>query len=82
MRIVELGDCSMIIMKDSEDSIKFSIGNFYRNVPNNKEIYVENDTFTACQKSCDSVYTSGRLLLFFENSVDPGFKLHDRVKIY
>ena len=86
MRIVELGDCSMVIMKDSEDPPWVSVGDVYRRaqkqhakivvaVPNNVPYGY---TF---QKASDCVYTAGRLILYFDKKVKPDFHLHDKVTL-
>ena len=42
MQIVELGDCSMVIMKDSEDPPWISVGDIYRKaVKYGKKILVD-----------------------------------------
>lgn len=90
MQIVELGDCSMVIMKDSNDAPWFSVGKIYREAAeyNNRVILVEkwsddnpdiqNDI---SQKASECIYTAGRLILFFKDQVNPGFHLHDRVDL-
>ena len=82
MRIVELGDCSMVIMKDSEDPPWVSVGNIYRDaLKNGCQIMVDKGdqlTFGFLTAS-DCVYTAGRLVLFFKDSIPPKFKLHDKV---
>ena len=84
MQIVELGDCSMVIMKDSSDAAKFSIGNLYRFASKfNRPILVDKDdqlTFNYLESS-DAVYTAGRLVLFFKDSVPSRFKLHEKVRL-
>ena len=42
MQIVELGDCSMVIMKDSEDPPWISVGDIYRHANDNyKRILID-----------------------------------------
>ena len=87
MRIVELGDCSMVIMKDSEDPPWISVGKVYREAKeHNRVILVEksgnDDSDTQddiWQKASEYIYTAGRLILFFKDQVNSGFHLHDRV---
>ena len=91
MRIVELGDYSMIIMKDSEDPPYMSIGDIYREATERKlYIAVETDVnyyswkpieYPAFQVANESIYTGGRLLLFFGDLLSPHFHLHDKVKL-
>ena len=82
MRIVELGDNSMVIMKDSEDPPWVSVGHVYREaVKTGKKILVDNGnqlTFHYLEAS-DYVYTAGRLVLFFGDNIPSRFKLHDEV---
>lgn len=80
MRIIELGDYSMVIMKDSEDRIKVSIGDFYRFCYKNEyKITVEIPNTRHHQMSDDCIYSGGRLILFFKDKVLPEFKLHQKV---
>ena len=82
MQIVELGDCSMVIMKDSEDPPWVSVGDVYRNALRCKAgvilVEKENDE-DIFQKASDYIYTAGRLILFFKEQVNSGFHLHDKV---
>lgn len=85
MRIVELGDCSIVIMKDSSDSFTFSVGSIYRLSKETgrpiKVIKITEDcqSESRCETSSESVYTAGRLILFFKNDITFLFQLHDRV---
>ena len=90
MQIVELGDCSMVIMKDSEDPPWFSIGTEYREMKRweNYPMQVRgvrgelNEPCTNWVKSSDCIYTAGRLILYFQDvDLNSIFKLHDRVKL-
>lgn len=85
MQIVELGDCSMVIMKDSDDSMRFSVGKLFRRIHEqlccNIEVAKANDQ-RVYQTSSDSIYTAGRLLLFFKEAIRPEFQIHDKVIIY
>ena len=82
MQIVELGDCSMVIMKDSEDPPWVSVGNVYREASRyGRTILVDKGnqlTFNYLESS-DYVYTAGRLILFFKNDIPQRFQLHDKV---
>ena len=82
MRIVELGDNSMVIMKDSEDPPWVSVGYIYREaVETGKKILVDSGdqlTFHYLEAS-DYVCTAGRLVLFFRDNIPSRFKLHDKV---
>lgn len=80
MQIVEIGDCSMVIMKDSEDPPWVSVGDTYRKAQEcNSQIRVENDRYS--MKASDSVYSAGRLVLFFKDDIGDRFHLHDRVTL-
>ena len=82
MQIVELGDCSMVIMKDSEDPPWVSVGNIYRiAIKYNDTILVDKgDQLTYHYlESSDYVYTAGRLVLFFKDAIPSRFQLHDKV---
>lgn len=82
MRIVELGDNSMVIMKDSEDPPWVSVGDVYRRASKkNRNILVDlGDQLTVQYlESSDYIYTAGRLVLFFKENISSRFKLHDKV---
>jgi hypothetical protein len=90
MQIVELGDCSMVIMKDCLDSPWFSIGDKYRSMLQWKNFPMQvrgiegeiNRPCTNWVKSSDCIYTAGRLILYFNNvDLNTIFKLHDRVEL-
>ena len=79
----------MVIMKDSEDPPWVSVGDTYRwaqkhNNPISVEKWTYNGNRGHCvyQKASDSVYTGGRLILFFLDNVKPEFNLHDRVELH
>jgi hypothetical protein len=82
MRIVELGDCSMVIMKDSDDPPWVSVGNIYRKASKyNQSILVDkgNQLTYNYVESYDYVYTAGRLVLFFKDDISNRFSLGDKV---
>jgi hypothetical protein len=82
MQIVELGDCSMVIMKDSEDPPWVSVGNIYMEAVNKKKsILIDkgNQISINYLESSDFVYTAGRLILFFKENIPPRFHVHDKV---
>jgi hypothetical protein len=82
MQIVELGECSMVIMKDSEDPPWVSVGNIYRRAVNwHRPIIVDKgeQITTSYLVTSDCVYTAGRLVLFFKDAIPSRFKLHDKV---
>ena len=83
MQIVELGDCSMIIMKDSEDSPWFSVGALYRYaVKRGGNFWVaQMEAPYDMQRATDYVYTAGRLVLFFSEKIRPTFYLHEKVNL-
>ena len=82
MRIVELGDCSMVIMKDSEDPPWVSVGDVYRNASMcDISILVDKGYQLSCDylDASEYVYTAGRLVLFFKDKIPSRFQLHDKV---
>lgn len=89
MQIVELGDCSMIIMKDSDDAPWFSVGKIYREAERYHRVIVVEKRFDdeprikydVEQASSEAIYSAGRLVLFFQDQVNPGFHLHDKVHL-
>ena len=82
MRIVELGDCSMVIMKDSEDPPWISVGNTYRRASENGyQISVLSESSSEAVVASDYVCTAGRLILFFKDSINSEFHLHDKVSL-
>lgn len=87
MRIVELSDYSMVIMKDSEDAFYNSVGDIYRKAEEAQRIIgvtrmVYDDHGFYCEDgwaSSDSyIYSGGRLVLFFKDKIE-SFKVHDKV---
>ncbi len=87
MQIVELDDCSMVIMKDSEDPPWVSVGDIYRKATRKDQkrkirVYVQTlqDGYM-CEVSSDYIYTAGRLVLFFKDKIHPEFKLHSIVEL-
>jgi len=81
MQIVEIGDCSMVIMKDSGDPPWMSVGNYYREAKeNNCSIVVSTGYYT--ERVSDFIYAGGRLVVFFKDSIEDKFYLHDKVNIY
>ena len=83
MRIVELGDCSMIIMKDSEDPPWVSVGDVYREASRGgKSIMVDIDQITSHYVvASDFIYSAGRLILYFDCPIPDRFHLHDKVSL-
>ena len=82
MQIVELGDCSMVIMKDSEDPPWVSVGSLYREAYKyDRLILVDkgNQLTPEYLEASDYIYTAGRLILFFKDSIPLRFQLHDKV---
>ena len=82
MRIVELGDCSMVIMKDSDDPPWVSVGSIYREASKHgRKILVDKGdqlTLNYLEPS-DFICTAGRLILFFKDSIPSKYQLHDKV---
>lgn len=83
MEIVEIGDCSMVIMKDSNDPPWVSVGDTYRKaVKKDKQIVVCRHGQTTFRRASDCIYTAGRLVLLFKDSINAHFNLHDKVDIF
>ena len=83
MQIVELGDYSMVIMKDSEDPPWRSLGDIYRKAKKFEDTIIvdtEQLTFNYLRAS-EYLYTAGRLVLFFKDHIPPRFHLHDKVVV-
>ena len=73
MQITELGDNSMVIMKDSSDYRNMTVGHYYR------KALQYGDNLCLCVAKADGgdwhrasqmVYTAGRLILFFKKSIN------------
>ena len=84
MQIVELGDCSMVIMKDSEDPPWVSVGDTYRKATRKDKkrkirVWIDASNNLSSMSSSDYIYTAGRLILFFKEDIKPDFKLHSCV---
>ena len=84
MRIVELGDCSMVIMKDSEDPPWESVGKIYRLANEfglSIGVDIEQITINYLESS-DYVCTAGRLILLFKDKIPDRFHVHDKVELF
>ena len=84
MRIVELTEYTMVVMRDSDDPPWISLGDIYREAENyNCKLFVDTgDQLTYSHLSTDKyVYTAGRLILYFEQKIPDGFHLHDKVTV-
>jgi hypothetical protein len=83
MQIVELGDYSMVIMKDSEDPHWFSVGDIYRSAKEyGGDIIVDIGQIALNYlRASESLYTAGRLVLFFKDHIPPRFCLHSKVTV-
>lgn len=88
MRIVELSDYSMVIMKDSENTFFFSIGDIYRSAKERcfsiavVKLNEDDSKNMPTAVSKDYIYTGGKLILYFDQSIKGLFNLQDRVSIY
>lgn len=84
MRIVELSDYSMVVMKDSDDPPWINLGDYYRDVEGDLGCFVVDagDQLTMNYIiSKEFVYAAGRLILYFKDRIPEKFHLHDKVKI-
>ena len=82
MRITELGEYSMVIMKDSEDPPWVSPGDIYRDASKyDKNILVDvgNQLTFNYREFSNYIYSGGRLILYFKNTIPSRFKLNSRV---
>lgn len=83
MQIVELGDNTMVIMKDSCDPPWISVGSVYREASKYKyNIEVRSSLNLRIVHIFDNyIYSAGRLVLFSEKEINPEFNLYDTVKL-
>lgn len=83
MRIVELHDYSMVVMKDSEDPPWVNVGDVYREASRcGKNIMVDIDQITYHYViASDFIYSAGRLILYFDSPIPDRFHLHDKVAL-
>lgn len=81
MQIVELGDYSMTIMKDSSDPPWISVGNFYRNADKYGHAIIVDKGQITCHynEASDYIYSAGRLILFFKDKISDKYSLNDKV---
>ena len=86
MRIVELGDYSMTVMKDSEDPPWVSVGDIYREAQNRKHkiVVAKYDSNYKGPEiiSSDAICASGKLILFFKDTIKPYFDVNDKVHLF
>lgn len=85
MRIVELGDNSMVIMKDSEDPPWISVGSVYRNAVKKQGVLTVAPLEVNDHRVLDAseyICSGGRLVLFFKEDVRDIFHLHEKVDVY
>lgn len=84
MRIIELSDYSMTVMKDSDDPPWTNIGNLYRQaVDYDDPLFVDvgNQLSMDYISTKEYVYAAGRLILYFKYKIPERFHLHDKVCI-
>ena len=84
MQIIELGDCSMVIMKDSDDPPWVSMGNAYRDAVRHRRqitVSVHSQGRIVERTASEAVCTSGKLILYFQESLE-GFRPHDKVELF
>lgn len=87
MRIVELSEYTMTVMKDSEDPYWSSISGYYRtSLKHGLSICVAKGDYPDEPEngvtSSDSVCSGGMLVLFFRDKINSEFKVGDKVQIY
>ncbi len=90
MRIVELNDYSMVIMKDSQDPSWVNVGDVYRraferNVPRRIMVCALSplgDSMSIGRMTTNEcLYSAGRLILLFKDKIKDAFKLHSKVSL-
>lgn len=84
MRIIELSDYSMTVMKDSDDPPWVNLGDYYREVAGDLGCLLVDVGDQLTMKyitSKEFVYAAGRLILYFKDRIPEKFHLHDKVKI-
>lgn len=84
MRIVELSDYSMVVMKDSDDPPWVNLGDIYRSaVAYNYPMFVDagNQLTVDYISTKEYVYAAGKLILYFKNKIPEKFHLHGKVCI-
>lgn len=84
MRIVELSDYSMVVMKDSDDPPWVNLGDYYRETAGNLGCFLVDvgDQITVKYIiSKEFVYAAGKLVLYFKDKIPERFHLKDKVKI-
>ena len=84
MEIVELGDCSMAVMQNSDDDCYISLKRLYKEATRcDYPMIVDkgNQITINYLKSTDFIYSGDRLVLYFKDSIPPRFHLHDKVTL-
>lgn len=84
MQIVEIGDYSMTVMKDSQDAWWWSLGSIYRYAKERDAhigVHELKSKEAKMYMSKEAIYTAGRMILFFEDSIKDAFQLHDKVDL-
>jgi hypothetical protein len=91
MRIVELSDYTMTVMKDSEDPFWLSLSKIRNRAEKLhckitvlkgklEDYYPEKPEYE--QKSDEVICTAGRMMLFFKDKISDAFNTGDKVDIY
>ena len=82
MRIVELSDYTMVIMKDSDDPPWRSVGKIAYMAEGYGSIIVDVEQITVNYiTASDFVCSAGKLVLFFKDKIPDKFHLHDKVSV-
>lgn len=89
MRIVELSDYTMTIMKDSDDPFWFTVSSMHEMAKNKSlNLFITSEEIGPMPKphhsaiANDSLSSAGKLLLFSADKIDPSFKIGDKVYLY
>lgn len=86
MRIIEIADYSMVIMKDSEDPFWLSLSSYaeWKKYNMNLMVYhsdilLPSEQVKDCVISKDYICTAGKLVMYFEDKIPEHFKKEDKV---
>ncbi len=88
MRIVEISDYTMVIMKDSDDPPWYSIGNFgdwpekYRHMVFHAGILSEKEREKDWVISESFLCTGGKLILYFKDPLPDRFHKGDKIFVF
>ena len=79
MRVVELGDSSIVVEKGPEDREEFTIGSMFEDKTDPKVMIFVPSTSLMTYRINDYIYTEDTLIVYFKDSIPPEFELNARV---